>query len=94
VVAQLLAGIAAAGLASVVIPGPLKVGNALGNDVTAIQGFFLEILLTAQLVFVILMVAVEKHKSTYLAPVAIGTTLFLAHLVGTCIPSIPLSITA
>jgi len=28
------------------------------------------------------MVAVEKHKSTFLAPLAIGLTLFVAHLVG------------
>lgn len=40
--------------------------------------------LTAQLIFVIIMVAVEKHKSTYLAPVAIGVTFFLCELIGMC----------
>jgi aquaporin related protein len=36
--------------------------------------------LTAQLVLVIFMTAVEKHEATFLAPVAIGLTLFIAHL--------------
>lgn len=38
--------------------------------------------LTAQLVLVVFMAAVEKHKSTFLAPLAIGLTLFTAHLAG------------
>jgi len=33
-------------------------------------------------VFVIIMLAVEKHKSTYLAPIGIGMAFFLAELVG------------
>jgi aquaporin rerated protein, other eukaryote len=37
--------------------------------------------LTAELVLVVFMLAVEKHKSTFLAPVAIGLTLFTCHLV-------------
>jgi aquaporin rerated protein, other eukaryote len=38
--------------------------------------------LTAQLILMVFMLAVEKHKSTFLAPVGIGLTLFTAHLVG------------
>ena len=38
--------------------------------------------LTAQLVLAVFMLAVEKHKSTSLAPVGIGLSLFVAHLVG------------
>ena len=38
--------------------------------------------LTAQLVFTIIMLAVEKHKGTYLAPVGIGLSLFIAELGG------------
>ncbi|KAI8265997.1 Aquaporin-2 [Colletotrichum sp. SAR11_239] len=34
------------------------------------------------LVFVILMLAVEKHRSTFLAPVGIGVSFFLSELVG------------
>lgn len=37
-------------------------------------------LLTAQLVLVIFMSAVETHDAAFLAPVAIGLTLFVAHL--------------
>lgn len=39
--------------------------------------------LTAQLVFVVIMLAVVKHKSTYLAPVGIGLTFFVAEMIGT-----------
>lgn len=45
-------------------------------------GLFIETILTAQLVLTVYMVAVEKHKSTFLAPLAIGLTLFTAHLAG------------
>jgi aquaporin rerated protein, other eukaryote len=38
--------------------------------------------LTAQLVLVVFMLAVEKHKSTFIAPIGIGLTLFTAHLAG------------
>lgn len=38
--------------------------------------------LTAQLVFVVFMLAVEKHRSTFLAPVGIGLTLFVGEIVG------------
>ena len=38
--------------------------------------------LTAQLVLSVFMLAVEKHKATFLAPVGIGLTLFVDHLVG------------
>jgi aquaporin related protein len=38
--------------------------------------------LTAQLVLVVFMLAVEKHKSTFLAPVGIGLALFVAELSG------------
>lgn len=38
--------------------------------------------LTAQLIMTIFMVAVEKHKATFIAPLAIGLTLFVCHLAG------------
>lgn len=38
--------------------------------------------LTALLVFVILMLAAEKHNATYIAPVGIGLALFVAELAG------------
>jgi len=80
---QLLGGIAAAGVVSALFPGPMNVTTTLGGGASVSQGLFIEMFLTAQLVFVILMLAVEKHRSTYLAPVGIGITFFLAELIGT-----------
>ncbi|KAM7198473.1 aquaporin-like protein [Rhypophila sp. PSN 637] len=82
VIAQLLGGIAAAGVVSGLFPGPLAVNTTLGGNASVVQGLFIEMFLTAELVFVIIMVAVEKHKSTYLAPVAIGVAFTLAELIG------------
>lgn len=39
--------------------------------------------LTCQLVLTVYLVAVEKHRSTYLGPVAVGVALFIAHIAGT-----------
>lgn len=38
--------------------------------------------LTALLVFTIFMLAAEKHRATFIAPVGIGLALFIAHLAG------------
>lgn len=46
------------------------------------QGLFIEMFLTAQLVFTIFMLAAEKHKGTFIAPVGIGLSLFIAELTG------------
>lgn len=81
--AQLLGGMAAAGVVSALFPGPMPVDTLLGGGANTAQGLFIEMFLTAQLVFVILMLAVEKHRSTFLAPVGIGLTFFLCELIGT-----------
>lgn len=39
--------------------------------------------MTAELVLTVLMLAAEKHKGTYLAPIGIGLSLFVIMLVGT-----------
>ncbi|KAK3489596.1 aquaporin-like protein [Neurospora hispaniola] len=82
IVAQILGATAAAGLVQVIFPGPLAVETTLGGGATVAQGFFIELFLTCELVFVILMMAVEKHEGTFAAPVAIGLSLFLSQLVG------------
>merc|ERR1711862_402660 len=46
------------------------------------RGLFIEMFLTAQLVLAVLILAVEKHKSTFLAPVGIGLALFVIHMAG------------
>jgi aquaporin related protein len=47
-----------------------------------VQGVFIEALLTAELVFTIFMLAKEKHRATFIAPVGIGLALFIAEMVG------------
>ncbi|EAT87291.1 hypothetical protein HBI56_170120 [Parastagonospora nodorum] len=81
-ISQMLAGIAAAGVVSAILPGPLNVSTTLGNGVTPTMGVFLEMFLTSLLVFTIFMLAAEKHKATFLAPVGIGLSLFVAEMVG------------
>lgn len=45
--------------------------------------------LTAQLVFTIFMLAAEKHKGTFIAPIGIGLSLFIAELSGVFFVSSP-----
>ncbi|KFZ15657.1 hypothetical protein V502_05490 [Pseudogymnoascus sp. VKM F-4520 (FW-2644)] len=80
--AQILGGICAAAVVSCLFPGPLNVETTLGGGASISQGLFIEMFLTAQLVFVIIMLAVVKHRSTFLAPVGIGLAFFLAELCG------------
>jgi glycerol uptake facilitator-like aquaporin len=51
--------------------------RVLANGNTVIEMF-----LTAQLVITIFLLAAEKHKGTFLAPVGIGLSLFIAELSG------------
>lgn len=64
--------------------GPLLVTNGLattGRSSTSVaQGFVIEMLGTMQLLLVIFFMAVEKHRATPMAPLAIGLTLVLIHL--------------
>lgn len=80
--AQMLAGMCAAAVVQAIIPGPLNVSTTLGAGVSAARGVFLEMFLTSLLVFTIFMLAAEKHKATFLAPIGIGLSLFVAELVG------------
>ncbi|KAF3928061.1 Aquaporin-4 [Arthrobotrys entomopaga] len=72
----------AAALVSAILPGPLAVATTLGGNCSITQGLFLEMFLTAELVFTIFMLANEKTKATFLAPIGIGLALFLAELAG------------
>ncbi|KAI0130551.1 aquaporin [Xylariales sp. AK1849] len=82
VISQLLGAIAASGVVLGLFPGPLNVRTSLGGGTTVVQGLFIEMFLTAQLVFTIFMLAAEKHKATFIAPVGIGLSLFIAELMG------------
>ena len=80
---QILASMCAGGLASCMFPGDITQANTMLSPQTSIaQGLFLEMFFTAELVFVVLMLAVEKSKDTFLAPVGIGLTLVVTMLSG------------
>ena len=51
-------------------------------DIAIAQGLFIEMFLTAELVITVLMLAAEKSKATFIAPVGIGLALFVAELGG------------
>ncbi|KAH8780138.1 aquaporin-like protein [Diaporthe sp. PMI_573] len=80
--AQLLGGITAAGLVAGILPGPLQAENSIGEGVSTGGGFLMEVFLTAELMITILMLAVEKSRTTFIAPLAIGISLTIIHLVG------------
>ncbi|KAI1263648.1 aquaporin-like protein [Xylariaceae sp. FL1019] len=81
-ISQLLAGIAAAAVTNALQPSGLYVTTSLSENTSTAQGFFIEVFLTAQLVITILMLAVEKHRGTFMAPLGIGLSLFIAQLMG------------
>ena len=81
-VTQILGAITAAAVVSALFPGPLNVRTTLHAGTSVSQGLFIEMLLTAQLLFTIFMLAAEKHKATFIAPIGIGLSLFIAELSG------------
>ena len=82
IIAQILGGIAAAGIVSALFPNDLTVRTTLNPNTSVTRGLFIEMLLTAELIFTIFMLAAEKHKATFLAPIGIGLSLFIAELAG------------
>lgn len=56
--------------------------TTLAEGTNLAQGLFIEMFLTALLVFTILMLAAEKHRATFIAPIGIGLALFIGHLAG------------
>lgn len=78
----MLGAMAVAGVVKALYPGPLAVTTSLSGGTTEAQGVFIEMFLTAGLVFTIFMLAAEKHKGTFLAPIGIGLALFIAELGG------------
>ena len=80
--AQLTGSIFASLIVKVLFPVNFNVRTTLSPGTSLVQGVFIEALLTAELVFAIFMLAKEKHRATYLAPIGIGIALFVAELVG------------
>ncbi|KAF2152161.1 aquaporin [Myriangium duriaei CBS 260.36] len=81
--AQILAGIVAAALIECMTPGSIATTQTtLAPGMSIAQGVFFEMFLTAILVFTVLMLAAEKSKDTYIAPIGIGITLFIVEIAG------------
>ncbi len=85
-VAQTAATIAASYTVYGLFNGGLNTATTLGGGTSPAQGVVIEMLLTAQLTFVIFMLAAEQHAATYLAPLGIGLSYFVAELVGEYCP--------
>ena len=86
--AQLIACMCAAALVECMFPGDVGVVNtSLSGGTSIAQGVFIEAFMTAELVFVVLMLAAEKSKDTFLAPIGIGLALFVAMMGGMLISS-------
>lgn len=80
--AQIAGGIAASAMVLGLFPTKLNVRTTLAGGASLVQGVFIEAILTAELVFTIFMLAKEKHKATFIAPVGIGLALFISEMVG------------
>ncbi|GMK58818.1 hypothetical protein CspeluHIS016_0602600 [Cutaneotrichosporon spelunceum] len=76
-IAQFAGGLAGAAVADGLTPGPLLAATTLGGGASIVQGLFLEMFMTSMLVLTILMTAVEKHRATMAAPIAIGMSFFV-----------------
>ena len=81
-VAQLGGAMSASAIVMVLFPADFNVRTTLSPGASLVQGVFIEALLTAELVFTIFMLAKEKHRATFMAPIGIGLALFIAELVG------------
>jgi len=79
-ISQILGGITGAAIIDALTPGTLNVRTSLAPGVSVARGLFIEMFMTAMLMITILLLAAEKHKATYLAPVGIGLSLFIAEL--------------
>ncbi|KAF1358801.1 lens fiber major intrinsic protein [Lizonia empirigonia] len=75
IIAQLIAGMAAAGFVDCLLPGPLIIATTLDPSMSVVRGLFLETFVTAQLVLTILMLKGGAAKPMY-----IGFSLFAAEI--------------
>lgn len=82
ITAQIIGAIASSAVVSALFPGPFSVKTNLSTDTSIVRGLFIEMFLTAELVFTIFMLAAEKHQATFIAPIGIGLALFVCELCG------------
>lgn len=81
-VAQCAGAIAASALVYALYDGGLHTGTTLKPGTSVAQGTIIEMILTCQLCFTVLMLAAEKHEATFLAPLGIGLSVFIGEMSG------------
>lgn len=86
IVSQILGSIVAAVVAHELTPGVtpggvLAVQTSLAPGVSLVQGVFIECLVTCLLTLTVMMIAVEKHRATFMAPLVIGVALTIGHMI-------------
>ncbi|KAH8200885.1 hypothetical protein TruAng_004971 [Truncatella angustata] len=80
---QIVASMCAGGLVEAMFTGSISsVNTTLIPGMSIAKGLFAEMFFTSYLVFVILMLAIEKSRDTFIAPVGIGLALFVAEVPG------------
>ncbi|KAI0972656.1 aquaporin-like protein [Xylaria arbuscula] len=73
----------AGAIVKVLFPGDVaSLNTTLAPGVSVAQGLFAEMFFTSYLVFVVLILAVEKSRDTFIAPIGIGLALFVAEIPG------------
>lgn len=77
-----MGAIAASAMAYGLYHGGLHTATTLKPGMSPAQGVVLEMILTCQLCFTVLMLAAEKHEATFLAPLGIGLSVFIGELAG------------
>ncbi|GJJ77097.1 aquaporin rerated protein, other eukaryote [Entomortierella parvispora] len=85
VISQLLGAMLGVALVRGTTPSTESIGqvNALNNGESIARGFFLEFFLTTILCFVYHLVVHEKNRSTFMAALPYGLTIFSCHLFAT-----------
>jgi len=78
--AQMVGAIVASAILKGLMPGPLNISTVPAQGVNSAQALFTEMFMTCFLTLAVLMLAVEKHKTTPIAPIGVGLTLFACEL--------------
>ncbi|GAA5975948.1 hypothetical protein JCM10908_005336 [Rhodotorula pacifica] len=79
-VVQVLGAITGAAIIQALTPGTLNVRTTLTPGMSISRGLFMEAAMTALLMLAILLLAAEKSRGTFMAPLPIGLALFVAEL--------------
>lgn len=85
IIAQLCGGMLGALFAKALFPTPhdgvTRGANGIADDKSVTAGFFLELILTFLLVYVVHMLALEVNNARNVAPFVIGAIVFVGHLI-------------